>query len=171
LAQNFPEHVVATPTEPAAVVVKPLPFMEPCGGPEQASKQLFESFEINDQEVVFDVINALWQAAKIGKKPRRFIKPTPEQIQEYCDERKNGIVGQDVWDFYESQGWKKSNGVAITDWKRCVNTWEKNRIGEREAPPETPKPTKYPEPEVRKPGMSKELKEALAKAPKIRLDD
>lgn len=169
LAQNFPEHVQQS-SEPAKVVVQSLPFVEPCGGPEQASKQLFESFEIEEQEVVFDTINALWSAAKIGRKGKRFVKPTPEQIQEYCEERKNGLSGQEIWDYYESQGWKKSNGVAVKDWQATVRTWENKRSGESKPLQETKSMT-YPDLPPRPMGISQELKDKFAKMPPVKSDD
>ena len=169
LSQYFPEHVLKV-TEPAKVVVQPLPFVEPCGGPEQASKQLFESFELEEQEVVFDTINALWQAAKIGRKGKRFVKPTPEQIQAYCDERQNGLSGQEIWDYYESQGWKKSNGVAVKDWQATVRTWESKRAGDTK-PVQEAKPVTYPELPPRPMGISQELKDKFSKMPPVKLDD
>ena len=31
---------------------------------------------------------------------KKFTIPTPEEVQAYCDERKNGILGQQFCDFY-----------------------------------------------------------------------
>ena len=58
---------------------------------------------------------------------KKFVKPTMEEVAQYCSERKNGIVPQDFIDFYEARGWKLTKGVAMKDWKACVRTWEKNR--------------------------------------------
>lgn len=57
---------------------------------------------------------------------KRFIKPKPDEIQAYCDERCNGIDGSMVWDFYESKGWKIGN-TPMKDWKACVRTWERKK--------------------------------------------
>lgn len=73
-------------------------------------------------------------AAEIRKclpKVQRFTKPTPDQVQEYCDERKNGITGQQFCDFYESKGWKVGN-APMKDWKAAVRNWETR---ERNGPP------------------------------------
>ena len=59
-------------------------------------------------------------------KSKRFIKPTAEQIQEYCDERQNGLDGEQIFDSYESKGWM-INRNPVKDWKACVRTWEKHR--------------------------------------------
>ena len=53
----------------------------------------------------------------------RFKKPTIDEIQNYCDERSNGINAQHFHDYYESKGW----GVGKTKmkcWKASVRTWE-----------------------------------------------
>lgn len=60
------------------------------------------------------------------EKSTRFIKPTPEEIQTYCDQRKNGLSGQNIFDHYEAGGWKRGK-TPIKDWKACVRTWEQNQ--------------------------------------------
>ena len=54
----------------------------------------------------------------------KFIKPTLEQVEEYCLERNNGIDAQKFIDFYESKGWYVGKN-KMKDWKACVRTWEK----------------------------------------------
>lgn len=56
-------------------------------------------------------------------KPRRFSKPTVEEVAEYCRERGNRINAQSFVDFYESKGWKVGSS-PMKDWKSCVRTWE-----------------------------------------------
>lgn len=59
---------------------------------------------------------------------RRFVKPTVEEVQAYCDERGNGLDARQFFDFYESKGWMiGSNGMK--DWKAAVRTWEKRDNG------------------------------------------
>lgn len=62
-------------------------------------------------------------------KVQRFQKPTPEEVQQYCDERNNGISGQNFWDFYESKDWKIGT-VKMKNWKAAVRTWEQRRHSE-----------------------------------------
>ena len=57
---------------------------------------------------------------------KRFTIPTPEEVQAYCDERKNGILGQQFCDFYSSKGWKIGK-EPMKDWKAAVRTWEMRR--------------------------------------------
>ena len=57
---------------------------------------------------------------------KRFTIPTPEEVQAYCDERKNGILGQQFCDFYSAKGWKIGK-EQMKDWKAAVRTWEMRR--------------------------------------------
>lgn len=59
------------------------------------------------------------------EKTKRFIKPTVEEIEEYCLERNNGIVPNKFYDFYESKNWLVGKN-KMKDWKACVRTWENN---------------------------------------------
>jgi hypothetical protein len=54
----------------------------------------------------------------------RFIKPTVNEIAEYCIERKNNIDAETFYDFYESKDWKIGKN-KMKAWKACVRTWEK----------------------------------------------
>ena len=54
----------------------------------------------------------------------KFVPPSPEEVQAYCDERQNGINGEHFCDYYAAQGWKLSNGQALKDWKAAVRKWE-----------------------------------------------
>lgn len=55
--------------------------------------------------------------------PRRFTKPTVEDIREYCRERGNGVDAQRFFDFYEAKGWRVGN-QPMKDWQAAVRTWE-----------------------------------------------
>ena len=57
---------------------------------------------------------------------KRFTIPTPEEVQAYCEDRKNGISGQQFCDFYSSKGWKIGK-EPMKDWKAAVRTWEMRR--------------------------------------------
>lgn len=58
-----------------------------------------------------------------GKKTVRFVKPTVEEIADYCAERKNGIDPQRFFDYYESNGWMVGK-THMKDWKAAVRNWE-----------------------------------------------
>ena len=57
------------------------------------------------------------------KKAKKFIKPTIEEIEEYCQERNNGINANAFYDFYEAKDWMVGKN-KMKDWKACVRTWE-----------------------------------------------
>lgn len=57
---------------------------------------------------------------------KRFVPPTPEEVNAYCRERNNGINGSEFCDFYISKGWKVGKN-PMKDWKAAVRTWERSR--------------------------------------------
>ena len=57
---------------------------------------------------------------------KRFVPPTPEEVDAYCMERNNGIDGSEFCDFYTSKGWKVGKN-PMKDWKAAVRTWERSR--------------------------------------------
>lgn len=58
--------------------------------------------------------------------PKRFVPPTPEEVNTYCRERNNGIDGSEFCDFYQSKGWLVGKS-KMKDWKAAVRAWEKSR--------------------------------------------
>ena len=62
---------------------------------------------------------------KKNKKENKFIKPTVEEIQKYCQERNNDVDYQKFYDFYEAKGWMVGKN-KMKDWKASVRTWERN---------------------------------------------
>lgn len=55
---------------------------------------------------------------------KKFSKPTLEEINQYCIERKNGMNAEAFYDFYESKDWYVGKN-KMKDWKACVRTWER----------------------------------------------
>lgn len=60
---------------------------------------------------------------KVAPKKERFKPPTVQEVQEYCNERQNGIQAYKFVDFYQSKGWKVGN-QPMKDWKAAIRTWE-----------------------------------------------
>ena len=58
-------------------------------------------------------------------KSKLFIKPTINEIKDYCLERKNNVNAESFSNYYEARGWKLK-GIQMKDWKACVRTWEGN---------------------------------------------
>lgn len=66
---------------------------------------------------------------KDADKPQRspkFIKPSLEEIKEYCNERNNGIDAEKFFNHYESNGWMVGRN-KMKEWKAAVITWEKKQ--------------------------------------------
>ncbi len=59
-------------------------------------------------------------------KRKNFIKPTIEEIQNYCEVRNNGINAEAFYDFYESKNWYVGKN-KMKDWEACIRTWEKRQ--------------------------------------------
>ena len=59
------------------------------------------------------------------QKRKRFVPPTIEEVQAYCDERQNGVNAEKFIDYYTSNGWQVGKN-KMKDWKAAVRTWEKN---------------------------------------------
>ena len=62
---------------------------------------------------------------KADKPPRtRFVPPSLEDVQAYCDERNNSVDAQRFIDYYTSNGWKVGKN-PMKDWKAAVRNWER----------------------------------------------
>lgn len=68
-------------------------------------------------------------------KEKRFIKPTIEEIKDYCNERHNGVNASRFYDFYESKGWLVGKN-KMKDWKACIRTWEQRETPTKKVIPE-----------------------------------
>ena len=69
------------------------------------------------------------------EKPKRkkFVKPTIDEIKQYCIERKNKINAAHFFDYYESKGWIVGK-TSMKDWKAAIRTWERqdfNQVTEK----------------------------------------
>ena len=80
--------------------------------------------ENENSESPIETLQAPKEQSGGGRK--RFTIPTPEEVQAYCNERNNGISGQQFCDFYSSKGWKIGK-EPMKDWKAAVRTWEMRR--------------------------------------------
>ena len=58
-------------------------------------------------------------------KPKRFVKPTVEEIDKYCRSRGNNIDARKFYDYYESNGWKVGKN-PMKSWEAAVRTWERS---------------------------------------------
>ena len=56
---------------------------------------------------------------------KRFIPPSLEEVQAYCDERNNNVDADKFINHYTSNGWMVGKN-KMQDWKAAVRTWERN---------------------------------------------
>lgn len=71
---------------------------------------------------------------EIKDKPSRnkFVKPTLEEVKQYCLERNNNIDAESFIDYYNSNGWKVGKN-PMKDWKATIRTWERRNGGAKDA--------------------------------------
>ena len=114
----------------------------------QKSDVVVSDLENENSESHLETIQTPKEQSGGGRK--RFAIPTPEEVQAYCDERKNGISGQQFCDFYSSKGWRVGS-QPMKDWKAAVRTWEIRRkdsipsITQPQAQISTPKRIRFDE--------------------------
>ena len=92
-------------------------------------------FKINEEQVL-QILNNLSvknlttinKNKKIKIINKYFKKPTLQEVENYCYERKkmgkNNVDSEAFYDFYESKDWKIGKN-KMKDWKACVRTWER----------------------------------------------
>ena len=114
----------------------------------QKSDVIVSDLENENSESPLETLQTPKEQSGGGRK--KFTIPTPEEVQAYCDERKNGILGQQFCDFYSSKGWKIGK-EPMKDWKAAVRTWEMRRkdqsspITQSQAQISTPKRIRFDE--------------------------
>lgn len=92
---------------------------------------------INTCKSMLKELDALEKSSRA--KNKKFTKPSIEEIDAYCEERKNGVSADNFWDHYEARGWILNNGRTMKCWKSAVRTWERKDF----APPKaTTRPTR-----------------------------
>ena len=70
--------------------------------------------------------------SKEGKKTKYiFIKPSLEEVREYCKERNKGVDADRWFNYYSANGWKVGKN-SMKDWKASVRTWETNNKPKKE---------------------------------------
>lgn len=57
---------------------------------------------------------------------KKFIKPTLDEVKEYCSDRNNDIDPDIFMDYYNSNGWKVGRN-NMKDWKSTIRNWERRR--------------------------------------------
>lgn len=79
-----------------------------------------EELTIKNEESSKESINVVNK-----KESKRFIKPTAEEVEDFCIERKNGVDSEVFFNHYESNGWMVGRN-PMKDWKAAVRYWERS---------------------------------------------
>ena len=59
-----------------------------------------------------------------NKTQKKFLRPTEKQVTEYFKENnKPASEASKFYLYYDSQGWLKSNGLQVKNWKSTARTW------------------------------------------------
>jgi len=90
---------------------------------------------MNNEEKIIELLTEIRDSLKKPepKKRKTFVKPSYEDVSEYCLERGKDVNAMSFINFYESKNWMIGKN-KMKDWKACVRTWEKNNetIGQRQ---------------------------------------
>lgn len=100
----------------------------------QNLKKCKADFEILKESNTFNNTNNNTVNKDIGEEPKRkrFVPPTLEEVQAYCNERRNNVNAERFIDYYTSNGWLVGKN-KMKDWKAAVRTWEKNGYSDKGA--------------------------------------
>lgn len=87
-----------------------------------------EDVNVNENVDVDENVNVDNIKESGGKIPpqtprKNFVKPTVEEVRNYCLERKNNVNPEKFIDFYEAKDWYIGKN-KMKDWKAAVRTWE-----------------------------------------------
>ena len=55
---------------------------------------------------------------------KRFIPPTLEEVEKYCQERKNNVDAKKFFDYFTASDWVDGKGNPVRNWKQKIITWE-----------------------------------------------
>ena len=93
----------------------------------EIEKLFFTGIKSSIDTSIQNIQNGMKGGQTKAERHSNFVKPTPEEIKVYCEERKNKVDPAAFFDYYERNGWVYGkNRMPIKDWKACVRTWERN---------------------------------------------
>ena len=59
---------------------------------------------------------------------QKFVKPTIEEVRDYCQERGKGVNPESWMDHYTANGWRVGKN-PMKDWRAAVRQWERSSFG------------------------------------------
>ena len=82
--------------------------------------------DIRDKSIEIDNIN---NNIKRNTRKRKFVKPTLDEVIEYCKSRNSSVDPKAFYDYFEEGQWIDSKGNPVTSWKQKIITWENHGWG------------------------------------------
>lgn len=55
---------------------------------------------------------------------KRFVPPSLEEVEKYCQERKNNVDAKKFFDYFTASDWVDAKGNPVRNWKQKIITWE-----------------------------------------------
>jgi hypothetical protein len=80
---------------------------------------------------ISDIINIIEPAKKSKSKPRGFVPPSLQEVQDYCKSRGNSVNPKGFLDYYVAGDWKDKDGKAVKNWKQKVLSWENRNSNDK----------------------------------------
>lgn len=90
---------------------------------ETKDKNLEKELSDQKEEIPQSVKPETEEPKKVAQKKVAFKPPSVQEVQDYCNERQNGIQAFTFVNFYQSKGWKVGS-QPMKDWKAAIHTWE-----------------------------------------------
>lgn len=70
------------------------------------------------------------------KTSNRFVKPSYDELKEYCEENGLDVDAASFISYYDSRGWRFGNGAKMHDWKATAINWDKRSKEKQASRPE-----------------------------------
>lgn len=80
--------------------------------------------KINKESTTTKEEKEIQEGEKDKKKPKGFIAPTLQEVQDYCKSRNSSVSANKFFDYYSAGNWKDAKGNPVKNWKQKLLTWE-----------------------------------------------
>lgn len=86
-----------------------------------------------DKELKCIVKCGIYEKKISQNKPRKFVKPTVDEVNAYALEKGyTNVDGQEFIDYFDSVGWKVGKTLKpMVCWRKAVSTWNRRHKGDK----------------------------------------
>ena len=93
--------------------------------PDASTQTLRKHWEHAEESERDELLDFLKLEAKPKRSPKKFTKPTVDELLEYADEQDfTHFDAEEFWDFYESKGWIVGR-AKMKDWRAAARRWNR----------------------------------------------